>query len=70
MRTKDRFRANFNPQIRRKNVKMSGGVEQIELQVQAAAMAMPMNVNDNAGIVLTTFVRPDLNITLVLSYHR
>ena len=70
MRTRDRVRANFNPQIRRKNVKMSGGEEHniIELPVQAAAMAMPVNVNDNACIVQTTFARPDLNI--VLSYHR
>ena len=53
MRTRDRVRAHFDRQIRRKNVKMSDGEDQIELP--AAAMAMPvMNVNGNAGIVQPT----------------
>ena len=61
MGSRDRVRAYFDRQIRRKNVKMSDGEDQIELP--AAAMAMPvMKVSDNVGIVKPTYVRPDLNI--------
>ena len=37
--------------------------EEDQIELPAAAMAMPgVNVNDNAGIVQPTYVRPDLNI--------